>query len=80
MFLNLAAVAGPIEGKPEAMMHINYHAPAAAAKACEYLGFGHWIQSSTQATNSERAGQVSKFIFPCSLKLISFTIGAVQSR
>lgn len=65
MFLNLAAVAGPIEGKPEAMMHINYHAPAAAAKACEYLGFGHWIQSSTQATNSERAGQV------CNLSLLT---------
>jgi len=30
----------------------------AAATACESLKFGHWIQSSTQATNTERAGQV----------------------
>jgi hypothetical protein len=59
VFVNLAGVAGPVEGKPDAMMQVNYHAPSAAAKAAEYLGFGHWIQSSTQATNAERGGQVS---------------------
>mmetsp|Transcript_33094 Transcript_33094/g.55695 ORF Transcript_33094/g.55695 Transcript_33094/m.55695 type:complete len:438 (-) Transcript_33094:240-1553(-) len=57
-FVNLAAVAGPIPGKLDAMMDVNYLAPIAAAKACEQLGFGHWVQSSTQATNAERAGQV----------------------
>lgn len=57
-FINLAALAGPIGGKLESMMDVNYKAPVAAAKACQQLGFGHWIQSSTQATNSERAGQV----------------------
>lgn len=56
--MNLAAVAGPIVGKQDAMMDVNYKAPVAAARACEQLGFGHWVQSSTQATNSERAGQV----------------------
>lgn len=60
VFVNLAAIAGPIPGKPEAMMEINYKAPAAAARACEFLGFGHFLQSSTQATNAERAGQVSR--------------------
>jgi hypothetical protein len=40
--VNLAAVAGPL----------------AAAKACEILGVSHWVQSSTQATNAERGGQV----------------------
>lgn len=40
------------------MMDVNYNAPVAAASACERLGFGHWVQSSTQATNAERAGQV----------------------
>eukprot|EP00981_Chlorochromonas_danica_P009367 scaffold2636_cov176-Ochromonas_danica.AAC.21 len=49
---------GPIPGKPDAMMDVNYKAPAAAARACERLGFGHWVQSSTQATNAERGGQV----------------------
>lgn len=58
VFVNLAAVAGPIVGKHDAMMDINYKAPVAAATACEQLGFGHWIQSSTQATHAERAGQV----------------------
>ena len=58
VFLNLAAIAGPIPGKPDAMMAINYHAPVAAATACVDLGFGHFVQSSTQATNAERAGQV----------------------
>ena len=45
------------------MMDVNYRAPVAAAKACEQLGFGHWIQSSTQATNAERAGQVRSIEF-----------------
>mgnify|MGYP003709402185 CR=1 FL=1 len=57
--MNLAAVAGPIVGIADALMDVNYRAPVAAAMACEQLGFGHWIQSSTQATNAERAGQVS---------------------
>jgi hypothetical protein len=57
--LNLAGVAGPVTGKPDAMMQVNYYAPAAAARAAEALGFGHWIQSSTQATNAERGGQVN---------------------
>jgi hypothetical protein len=58
VFVNLAAVAGPVQGQPDAMMHVNYRAPVAAASACESLKFGHWIQSSTQATTTERAGQV----------------------
>lgn len=58
VFVNLAAVAGPVQGQPDAMMHVNYRAPVAAASACESLRFGHWIQSSTQATTTERAGQV----------------------
>lgn len=71
VFINLAALAGPL-GKPDSrnkskdsdfcsqnpMRQVNYLAPVAAAKACEELGFGHWIQSSTQATKAERAGQV----------------------
>jgi nucleoside-diphosphate-sugar epimerase len=57
-FVNLAAVAGPVTGIADAMMDVNYRAPVAAAKACEILGFGHFIQSSTQATSAERAGQV----------------------
>ena len=57
-FVNLAAVAGPLPNRIDAMMDVNYKAPVAAAIACEQLGFGHWIQSSTQATNAERAGQV----------------------
>ncbi len=58
VFINLAATAGPVDGVPEAMESTNYHAPIAAAKACKELNFGHFIQSSTQATNIERAGQV----------------------
>ena len=45
------------EDRPDAMMAVNYRAPIAAARACEALGFGHWIQSSTQAVKAERAGQ-----------------------
>lgn len=58
VFVNLAGVAGPVDGLKDAMMHVNYKAPIAAATACEALGFGHWVQSSTQATKAERAGQV----------------------
>ena len=58
VFINLAGIAGPITGKPNSMMAVNYRAPMAAARACEALGFGHYIQSSTQATKAERAGQV----------------------
>ena len=58
IFVNLAALAGPVAGKPSAMVDVNYKAPVAAAKACNSLGFGHWIQSSTFATFTERAGQV----------------------
>jgi len=58
VFVNLAAIAGPVTGRPDAMMHVNYKAPMAAATACEALDFGHWVQSSTQATKAERAGQV----------------------
>lgn len=59
VFVNLAGVAGPgKEGGYDTLMAVNYRAPIAAAKACESLGFGHFIQASTQATNAERAGQV----------------------
>ena len=47
VFVNLAAIAGPDGGK-DGLNLVNYNAPVAAAKACQYLGFGHWIQSSTQ--------------------------------
>lgn len=57
-FVNLAAVAGPVAGYQDALMDVNYRAPHAAARACEALGFGHFVQSSTQATNAERSGQV----------------------
>jgi len=57
VFVNLAAVAGP-DGTQNGLSYVNYNAPLAAAKACEFLGFGHWIQSSTQATHAERASQV----------------------
>jgi hypothetical protein len=33
-------------------------APVAAAQAAQELKFGHWVQSSTQATRADRAGQV----------------------
>ena len=46
VFVNLAAVAGPVLRINDAMMHVNYRAPVAAARACETLQFGHWIQSS----------------------------------
>lgn len=69
-FINLAALAGPVGGKLESMMDVNYKAPVAAAKACQQLGFGHWVQSSTQATNSERAGQVQRLI-----QFHTFTLG-----
>jgi len=58
VFINLAALAGPRQDRPDAMMAVNYRAPLAAARACEALGFGHWVQSSTQAVKAERAGQV----------------------
>jgi|UniRef100_A0A6T5SUC3 nucleoside-diphosphate-sugar epimerase len=58
VFMNLAGLAGPVSGRPDAMMAVNYRAPVAAGRACENLGFGHFIQSSTQATKAERAGQV----------------------
>ena len=54
IFVNLAAVAGPIENKPKAMDSVNYQAAVAVAKACEVLEFGHFIQSSSQAVNAER--------------------------
>lgn len=40
------------------MMDVNYRAVCGAARACEQLGFEHFIQSSSQAVNVERAGQV----------------------
>ncbi len=58
VFVNLAALAGPVTGSPTAMIDVNYKAPIAAARACQSLGFGHWIQSSTFATMTERAAQV----------------------
>ncbi|CAM9160333.1 unnamed protein product, partial [Ectocarpus fasciculatus] len=58
VFVNLAGVAGPKDGRLDALMDVNYHAVVAASEAAEELGFGHWVQSSTQATNAERAGQV----------------------
>jgi len=58
VFVNLAAVAGPREGFRDAMFDVNYKALKAAAEACRALNFGHFIQSSTQATVTERAGQV----------------------
>ena len=58
VFVNLAAVAGPVAGIKDAMMDVNYKAPVAAAQAASELKFGHWVQSSTQATRAERAGQV----------------------
>lgn len=59
VFVNLAAVAGPQpERSVDAMKDVNYHGAVAAASACEQLQIGHFIQVSTQATNSERSGQV----------------------
>ena len=48
----------PKAGVLDAMMDVNYRAPRAAASACQQLQFSHWVQSSTQATNAERGGQV----------------------
>jgi hypothetical protein len=57
-FVNLAGVAGPTGKRKGAMHSVNYAACVAAAGACQELEFDHFIQSSTQATNAERAGQV----------------------
>jgi nucleoside-diphosphate-sugar epimerase len=57
-FVNLAGISGPNTDKPSAMMDVNYSAAVAASEACQMLSFGHFIQSSSQATNAERAGQV----------------------
>lgn len=62
-FINLAAVVNLEKKKNgnfdnDSLGAVNYSAPLAAAKACQQLGFGHWIQASTQATRCERAGQV----------------------
>ena len=67
VFINLAAVAGPVQDKPDAMQSVNYSAAVAAAAAAKHLGFSHFIQSSTQATNTERAGQVNVPNYICIL-------------
>ena len=43
VFINLAGVAGPKDGRLDALIDVNYHAPMAAAQAAEELGFGHWV-------------------------------------
>eukprot|EP01035_Chromulina_nebulosa_P007179 gene7179-9694_t len=57
------------------MMDVNYFAPRAAASACQQLKFSHWIQSSTQATNAERGGQVpysrAKAMIDYSLRILA---------
>lgn len=58
VFMNLAGLTTPISGDKRTMTAVNYKAVVAAVTACEELDVGHFIQSSTQATNSERAGQV----------------------
>jgi hypothetical protein len=62
-------------GVLDAMMDVNYFAPRAAATACHQLKFSHWIQSSTQATNAERGGQVpysrAKAMIDYSLRLLA---------
>mmetsp|Transcript_53173 Transcript_53173/g.106640 ORF Transcript_53173/g.106640 Transcript_53173/m.106640 type:complete len:583 (+) Transcript_53173:170-1918(+) len=73
VFVNIAGVAGPRheEGqdpwdwKQQTKLEsghyeykINYAAATAAASACQSLQVSHFIQSSTQATKTERAGQV----------------------
>ncbi len=58
VFINLAATAGPVDGISDAMEKANYHAPVAAAKAAKELKFSHFVQSSSQATMTERSGQV----------------------
>ena len=50
VFINLAAVAGPVSGFKDAMYDVNYKACKAAAEACAALKFAHFIQASTQAT------------------------------
>jgi len=57
VFVNLAAVTENISNVGNSYT-VNYTTPLAAAKACERLQFGHWIQSSSQATNAQRSGQV----------------------
>lgn len=56
-------------------MDVNYFAPRAAATACQQLKFSHWIQSSTQATNAERGGQVpysrAKAMIDYSLRILA---------
>ena len=44
VFVNLAGVAGPKDGSLDAMMDVNYLAPAAAAAAAQELQFGHWVR------------------------------------
>lgn len=43
VFVNLAGVAGPKDGRLDALMDVNYHAVAAASLAAEELRFGHWV-------------------------------------
>ena len=43
VFVNLAGVAGPKDGRLDALMDVNYHAVVAASEAAEELGFGHWV-------------------------------------
>lgn len=81
VFVNLAAVAGPTPGKRDPMMDVNYYAPVAASQACLELGFSHWIQSSTQAINSHRAGQVLLWAFQVlqpSLLTCTLSLGGIQ--
>jgi hypothetical protein len=54
----LVCYCSPKVGVIDALLDVNYKAPIAAATACQTLGYGHWIQSSTQATNAARGGQV----------------------
>ena len=75
----LLQLAGPRSDRPDAMMAVNYRAPIAAARACEALEFGHWVQSSTQAVKAERAGQVPysrwKAMADYAVSLFLFTYG-----
>ena len=54
VFINLAAISGPVPGKQNAMMDVNYFAVRGLADACEKLQFSHIIHTSSQATNAER--------------------------
>lgn len=62
VFINLAAITHTEQASSDrskgGLGAVNYQAPLSAAKACKILGFGHWIQASTQAVIAERAGQV----------------------